>query len=508
MDSTDTQQLQEVSLTLSAEWPTDLQVEAFLHRHHPTFTGRLSQKPRHVTAMYELHSKEARNNWRRHGKESPVVTLWTFWLRGLDIDWLERLEREASESQAHEAEGAEPDQETTVKQEPIDATEDPVTDAAACFAALSLSDGRHVKTELAEDVKPLQGIEDGSFDFMFAQPTFDSAPKRFVTPSATSASSSQSKRSSANSTPPTSPERSPAPGATLDKHGQSSESNALMSKALFLEWFSYTSLPFPARLADRGQNGFVVAGMLFAGDLWTLSKTQRQALAETVAKNTKDDLDKDSLRPLAKLVEEYEAARKDYEAARNDNLADLLQGTKIVGATTAGAARQPSVLKGYAPKVLVIEEAGQVLEAHVLATLFPSIQHVIALGDPLQLRPQISEHKLSVNSSTGKDLYRFDVSLMERLASNGLPMSQLTVQRRMRPVISSLVRNTLYDKLQDHWKTKVYPPVSGVTRNVFFLCVANLGPLAEWRWLTAGIIGTRSLRDRGRIARASTTPTR
>jgi len=51
-------------------------------------------------------------------------------------------------------------------------------------------------------------------------------------------------------------------------------------------------------------------------------------------------------------------------------------------------------MKGFSPKVLVIEEAGQVLEAHALSTLFPSIQHMIVIGDPLQLRP-------SVNTSGG-----------------------------------------------------------------------------------------------------------
>lgn len=115
-------------------------------------------------------------------------------------------------------------------------------------------------------------------------------------------------------------------------------------------------------------------------------------------------------------------------------------------------------MQGFSPKILVIEEAGQVLEAHALATLFPSIEHVIAIGDPLQLRPNIncygkpfrlglSRHSLilvmtdlSVEHPRGHDLYRFDVSLMERLSSGGLPMSQLQVQRRMRPAISNIIR--------------------------------------------------------------------
>jgi hypothetical protein len=47
---------------------------------------------------------------------------------------------------------------------------------------------------------------------------------------------------------------------------------------------------------------------------------------------------------------------------------------------------------------------------------------------------------LSMDSKRGRDLYRFDMSLMERLSSSGLAMSQIDVQRRMRPSISNLIR--------------------------------------------------------------------
>jgi hypothetical protein len=77
---------------------------------------------------------------------------------------------------------------------------------------------------------------------------------------------------------------------------------------------------------------------------------------------------------------------------------------------------------------------------------------------------------------------------MERLASSGLHMSRLDVQRRMRPTISSLIRyvwsdelseknsdtlnfnrETLYPALEDHELVKAYPPVRGFAKNVFFL---------------------------------------
>lgn len=41
---------------------------------------------------------------------------------------------------------------------------------------------------------------------------------------------------------------------------------------------------------------------------------------------------------------------------------------------------------------MLVEEAGQVLEAHILGALVPSIQHVILIGDPKQLRPNITNY--------------------------------------------------------------------------------------------------------------------
>lgn len=106
---------------------------------------------------------------------------------------------------------------------------------------------------------------------------------------------------------------------------------------------------------------------------------------------------------------------------------------------------------------MLVEEAGQVLEAHILGSLVPSVEHMILIGDPLQLRPTLNNYGrlpslyrgylgihlfagLSMDSKQGSQLFRFDMSLMERLSSSGFPMSQIDVQRRMRPSISSLIR--------------------------------------------------------------------
>ena len=49
---------------------------------------------------------------------------------------------------------------------------------------------------------------------------------------------------------------------------------------------------------------------------------------------------------------------------------------------------------------MLVEEAGQVLEAHVLGSLVPSVQHLILIGDPLQLRPTLNNYCTSSKYST------------------------------------------------------------------------------------------------------------
>ncbi|KAK3827815.1 MAG: hypothetical protein J3Q66DRAFT_363015 [Benniella sp.] len=59
------------------------------------------------------------------------------------------------------------------------------------------------------------------------------------------------------------------------------------------------------------------------------------------------------------------------------------------------------------------EEATEVVEPQILATPTPSRQHLILIGDHLQLRPQIQTYSVSSDSPIGRD-YNLDVSLMER----------------------------------------------------------------------------------------------
>ena len=44
---------------------------------------------------------------------------------------------------------------------------------------------------------------------------------------------------------------------------------------------------------------------------------------------------------------------------------------------------------------MIVEEAGQVLESHILGSLVESVEHLILIGDPRQLRPTLNNYGLS-----------------------------------------------------------------------------------------------------------------
>lgn len=156
----------------------------------------------------------------------------------------------------------------------------------------------------------------------------------------------------------------------------------------------------------------------------------------------------------------------------------VLQTADVIGITTTGLAKRISVLQRVRCKVTVCEEAGEVMEPHMISALLPSVEHFIQIGDHQQLRPQINNHGLSLESRQGL-AYQLDRSQFERLSVGEpgrppFPVAQLNVQRRMRPEISALIRATIYPRLIDHDMTKNLPDVVGMRKNVFWLDHENM----------------------------------
>ncbi|UKZ79236.1 hypothetical protein TrVFT333_006986 [Trichoderma virens FT-333] len=180
------------------------------------------------------------------------------------------------------------------------------------------------------------------------------------------------------------------------------------------------------------------------------------------------------LHDITGLQEEHTQLIERRSRVRNDVDLRCLNQANIIGVTTTGLAKNLSLLRKLRCKVMLCEEAGEVLEAHILTALLPSIEHAILIGDHLQLRPQIQNYELQSTNPRGKQ-YSLDTSLFERLvepphlADLRLPFSTLDTQRRMHPYISELVRSTLYPSLQDAENVTKYPKVAGMKERLFWL---------------------------------------
>ncbi|KAH1408554.1 hypothetical protein KXV95_005883 [Aspergillus fumigatus] len=198
---------------------------------------------------------------------------------------------------------------------------------------------------------------------------------------------------------------------------------------------------------------------------------------------------------VMKLCSTHHMAKANLDNVRDEVDLRCLADADVIGVTTSGLARNLNMLRKLQSKVVMCEEAGEVLEAHLLTALLPSVEHAILIGDHLQLRPQVQNYELSRENPRGGEKYSLDVSLFERLVESqsamglGLPFSTLETQRRMHPSIAQLVRDTLYPQIKDAESVSSYPEVVGMRRRLFWLDhreqeadAANTGPLASSHW--------------------------
>lgn len=140
----------------------------------------------------------------------------------------------------------------------------------------------------------------------------------------------------------------------------------------------------------------------------------------------------------------------------------LSKKVQVIGATTTGATKRNNMISEMNPKAVIIEEAAEIFESYLVTSLPRPCDHLVLLGDHLQLQPITAWH-----NSAAK--YNMNVSLFERLIKNGKGYHRLTVQHRMRPEIAELICPLIYDDLTNDASVWNYPDILGVAKNVFFL---------------------------------------
>ncbi|KAH0269538.1 P-loop containing nucleoside triphosphate hydrolase protein, partial [Aureobasidium melanogenum] len=195
-------------------------------------------------------------------------------------------------------------------------------------------------------------------------------------------------------------------------------------------------------------------------DVWCLSLQQRKVLVS----NWRGTISHKALPAFLEMAEHHDDLLGQARNANGQVSEQIIRSKRIIACTTSGAAKYPQVLS-EAPGIIIVEEAGQVLESHIVTALNPTAKQLIMIGDHKQLRPFVN-YDLSVEKGDGYDLNR---SMFERLVLKGYPHQVLAQQHRMRPEISGLVRQLTYPDLIDAPKTQNRPDLRGFSDNVIFV---------------------------------------
>lgn len=95
-------------------------------------------------------------------------------------------------------------------------------------------------------------------------------------------------------------------------------------------------------------------------------------------------------------------------------------GIRILGCTTTGLVKYRGLVAALKPRVLLVE-AAEAREANIAATLFPSLEQLVLVGDHQQLVPHVDMRELCLEP------HRLNMSLFERLVRNKVPYCALRV---------------------------------------------------------------------------------
>ncbi|KAI9493210.1 RNA helicase [Zychaea mexicana] len=176
-----------------------------------------------------------------------------------------------------------------------------------------------------------------------------------------------------------------------------------------------------------------------------------------------DERYKDQCSTINHLISEYERVSVEIRRLNMMSDAQICRKNRVIGMTSTAAAKYHDLLEEIRPRIMVVEEAAEMMEAHIVSALTRSLQHLVLIGDHQQLRPQNSVHALA-------EQHFLNVSLFERLVRNELPFTRLSHQRRMRPEIRMLIDPIYSDPpLRDHSEVLSRPAVRGIDPPVYFL---------------------------------------
>ncbi|KAL8862093.1 MAG: hypothetical protein Q9178_001548 [Gyalolechia marmorata] len=186
-------------------------------------------------------------------------------------------------------------------------------------------------------------------------------------------------------------------------------------------------------------------------DLWQIAPESRGPLYQHMQQRVKETM----TGKMRQLAAQYAKRVTELKIGKWEVDTNYLKESNIIGCTATGIAKYRALLHSLQPKIVLIEEAAETLEAQITAACFDSLEHLILVGDHQQLRGRCNERELE-----GEPWF-LDVSMFERLVRNHVGFTQLTRQRRMHPEIRRGLM-PIYPNLEDHPSVVLRPAVPGM----------------------------------------------
>ncbi|OAP65664.1 hypothetical protein AYL99_01636 [Fonsecaea erecta] len=174
-------------------------------------------------------------------------------------------------------------------------------------------------------------------------------------------------------------------------------------------------------------------------DLWKIPSSYRGAVYHIIRSRATDAI----TAKFRKAAVIYDQHVKDNLVGKWEQDIVYLQRASVIGMTTTGLSKYRPLVAAIKPKIILIEEAAEVLEGPIAVACMESLEHLILVGDHQQLQGHCSVRELE-----GKP-FNLNVSLFERLVQNNMPFKMLLHQRRMMPEFRRLI-SVLYPHLMDH----------------------------------------------------------
>jgi superfamily I DNA and/or RNA helicase len=221
-------------------------------------------------------------------------------------------------------------------------------------------------------------------------------------------------------------------------------------------------------LLDRWTRGAKDAGafqhnlLQGAAAVWNMVPEDRKACQARWQAAILEDL----VSEVSRFGQDFNKDKAEIDRIFAERDMNIIRGKRIITCTTNRAARFTRAIQSASPGVILVEEAGEILEAHILTAIGQNTEQLILIGDHQQLRPKCNSYELTVDGGNGYDL---DRSLFERLVRKGFPHTTLTKQHRMRPEISSIIRHMTYHNLTDADATLDCDNLRGFRDNVMFI---------------------------------------